>query len=1094
MLTHARHGWVVLLLLTLLAREALSSPQEWLREGLRAALNDPDEDVQIAALAGFERRGDPPPREAVLRILQREGRSAHLLQRAAVSAIAASSQVDGYAAQLIRLLKTEDDNLRRAVVMALGRLPGTATLPLQDVSTLLAHDDERVVGAGLVVLGLVAPPELVEAAVAAKLNDSTVPYSVRCNAALSLFAMGRAFPRNAEGVFAVIGDPQVALSEQCYQLGDAPLRPERIHTQLPDVADLLGAQDWQARELAATALGMMGGFARERAARLADLLVDPQENGTVRYAAGKAIGRIGGEDPRVAGRIVQVLADSRTPRLVQEGALDAITAGGPLSKEETRLLLDYLKSPDEGLRRAAAQAIGRRRSSAGPMLRALVDLLRDPDPAIRTTAVEAFGVLGEAVGVATLPSIVELLDEAPPTRDAAIRAIGKLGGSAKSQVPKLIQYLDETGPHVYAALAAIGSLGGIAIDARPRVSALLTAKSPFVRRASGQALESMGPVSTGEAVQALAPLYDVAFPPEVRLRAYILAEDKEAISSILLWVDRQGDYPAGLGNAESRRTLALLQVAWAATKALPRVRGDVERAIAAVIDRGEWGRADVSLLKQQVEALEGGGFEVAAEKAVARIERWNKVLLATSPLFLQVMFWVVVVLAYPRSRAAQAWVFFDSSARKVIALGYVDFLLSWLPWLRSRMMAPFREALLSGAALHAFDAGAFFPDSHVVRTTAEGIPGAGVRRPLREAILGIVGHVVLEGESGLGKTMVARDLARRSSRLLAFLSAAECTEGVVEGVCDKLQGTLRNVDLVSSLIYRGGLDICIDGLNEVSQETRSKVERFLGQNKHTNVLVTTQPISWRRLPASVAVWSLQPLTETQVGGFLLQQERSIDEVRPDYAARVSAYLGGVLQDGQSSDERERTLRVLSNPMDLSVVARMVARGETPHIRELQQQQYELMAADYGRLNAGQAFPLERFAEDVYAMRARDEPWLVGDAWGPELEALEAHKMVARQYTGASLRRRFRHDKIWDFFILHAFVGSRSGRQSEHLGDQRFRGVYALLAERLPLNEARALRELACEHAADTKQHEIADTIVPLVKSRSEASASTAQQG
>lgn len=78
---------------------------------------------------------------------------------------------------------------------------------------------------------------------------------------------------------------------------------------------------------------------------------------------------------------------------------------------------------------------------------------------------------------------------------------------------------------------------------------------------------------------------------------------------------------------------------------------------------------------------------------------------------------------------------------------------------------------------------------------------------------------------------------------------------------------------------------------------------------------------------------------------------------------------------------------------------------------------------------------------------------------------------------------FRHDKIRDYFLAQAFLGEHNARPIDHLGDVRFRGVYALLALIMPEEAAQELRSALVEYAADTKDHVVSDRFVQLLRTR-----------
>ena len=56
--------------------------------------------------------------------------------------------------------------------------------------------------------------------------------------------------------------------------------------------------------------------------------------------------------------------------------------------------------------------------------------------------------------------------------------------------------------------------------------------------------------------------------------------------------------------------------------------------------------------------------------------------------------------------------------------------------------------------------------------------------------------------------------------MLVYLPAYKCEKGVIEAIQEKLRGQAQDVNFLKSLIYSGAIDIYIDGLNEVTADTR----------------------------------------------------------------------------------------------------------------------------------------------------------------------------------------------------------------------------------------------------------------------------------
>ena len=440
-------------------------------------------------------------------------------------------------------------------------------------------------------------------------------------------------------------------------------------------------------------------------------------------------------------------------------------------------------------------------------------------------------------------------------------------------------------------------------------------------------------------------------------------------------------------------------------------------------------------------------------------------------------FWFALIFVYPHSPLVQATFFWNKWCRRVLGLGYVGLLISWTPFLRRRLFAPFRESLLADAELDTFDPSTYFSDSLAT------LPSGEQQRAV-DLLARRKGRIILQGDSGLGKTMFLRYHASRATRICVYLTAERCTSGVMPAIRAKLLGAARDEMFLKTLIYAGALDVFIDGVNEVSPDTRAEIAKFMEELFKGNFIVTTQRLSWsaRRLGTVV---ELAPLKKEQILEYLLgrygtlaQPELSHSEYRDacsDFVERVHA--------DKTVDPVLLTL--LSNPMDLSIAAQLIGMRRYPEMFKLHDQQYELMAAEYAELFPGRSFPLRRFCEMIYKYRLDDLPIPETAELGDELATMARFKMVLVRYATSSGSREwgFRHDKIRDYFLAQAFLGKSNQRPIEHFGDPRFRGVYALLAVLLPEEAAALLKDALVEYAADTKDHLVSDRFVQILRAR-----------
>jgi hypothetical protein len=290
--------------------------------------------------------------------------------------------------------------------------------------------------------------------------------------------------------------------------------------------------------------------------------------------------------------------------------------------------------------------------------------------------------------------------------------------------------------------------------------------------------------------------------------------------------------------------------------------------------------------------------------------------------------WLALIFAYPKFPQVQAIFFWNPWVRKILGVGYVGFLLTWVPFLRRKLFEPFKPSLLADAGLDNFTSQHYFPESKVK------VPGSEDIKPITEALPSIQGQIVLEGDSGLGKSMFLRHLVKNSPRIVVYLPAQKCDNGVIEAIQAKLHGQAQDAEFLKNLIYSGAIDICIDGLNEVTADTRAKIVHFVESYFRGNIIMTTQPLEWTP-PSTATIYTLQPLEPNQIQQFLITRQPRLPKDAKiqgtDYEKACITYLADALNPQQPPEDLDAAQRTLSNPMDLSLVALMLSQGKTPDL-------------------------------------------------------------------------------------------------------------------------------------------------------------------
>jgi len=634
---------------------------------------------------------------------------------------------------------------------------------------------------------------------------------------------------------------------------------------------------------------------------------------------------------------------------------------------------------------------------------------------------------------------------------------------SKSAKP-LMQALKDKSEDKEVRSSAAFALGSIGSEAKAAVPVLIEALKDKDNEVRSSAASALGPIGS-EAKAAVPVLIEVLKDKnEDAIDRHIAAEALEGISLGLQTKKNQ------LSRAELGQSIQELDEA---LKVLETDEIFTQRLIDSI-------RGHLNTLKQEKE------FRLFEQVGSRGGIVWVS----------HVLVWLGLISVYPKFPQVQAFFFWNPWVRKLFGLGYVGLALTWIPFLRSKLFAPFRESLLSDINLDNFDPQTYFADVEVKRN------GATSTQPIQEAILAIRGQIVLEGESGLGKSMFLRNLVKSSQQIVVYLPAKKCAQGVMEAIQAKLHGPAKDPDFLQSLIYSGAINICIDGLNEVTPDTRTKVTAFVESYFKGNIVMATQPLEWMP-PSTANTYILQPLKGQQIEQFLVSRQPILPQDAPvtgqNYKQACREYPTGALNELQLQEELVAMRRILSNPMDLTVVAQILARDEKPNLLNLQQQQYAVMAAEYERMHLNQQFPLAAFAEMVYQMRLQDQVTIPAAQWLDELQCMERYKMVlSRQFEDAEGKLTkewyFRHDKIQEFFIVQTFLGEENERPNKHISDPRFRGVYSLLATLLPLDTALQLRETLIRYAANTKDHTVSDKFIQLLLSRQATTAAEASTG
>ncbi|MEH1920194.1 HEAT repeat domain-containing protein [Nostoc sp.] len=940
------------------------------------------------------------------------------------------------------------------------------------------------------------------------LKDKSIDVNVRSSAASALGNLGEAAKPYVKDIADILKDKSVdniVRSGAAVGLGNLG---EVAKPYVKDIADILKDKsvDNIVRYGAAKALGNLGEVAKPYVKDIADILKDKTLDSSVRYYAVEALGNLGEAAKPYVKDILDFLKDKTLDSDVRYYAAKALGNLGEVAKPYIKDILDILKDKtlDSNVRYLAAEALGNLGEVAKPYVKDIIDILKDKtvDSSVRSGAAVGLGNLGEVAK----PYVKDILDTLKDktvesnVRYYAAEALGNLGKVAKPYVKDIANILKDKSVDVNVRSSAAEALGNLGEAAKPYVkdiADILKDKSvdDSVRSRAAVALGKIEQLNLNNVVVILDSVYYAGQSEfaQWRFLTYFLSGGNDDVETLLRWLGRPKTTPDNLTHAEGVKTLLIFRQAWEPSQELDQLRKDLAQQISEVAANKQirWKAQDINLLQTHYNNLKkvNSTHADALQSVINNLEYWQWFFKAKNTILIHAVFWLALIFAYPKFPQVQAIFFWNPWVRRILGVGYVGFLLTWFPPFRRKLFEPFKPSLLADAGLDNFYEQSYFPESQVK------VPPSGDIQPITAALPSIQGQIILEGDSGLGKSMFLRHLLKNSQRIVVYLPAQKCHKGVIEAIQDKLHGQAQDADFLKNLIYSGAIDICIDGLNEVTAETRAKICQFVESYFRGNIIMTTQPLEWTP-PSTAKTYYLQPLEQEQIQEFLISRQPRLPKDAKiqgaDYAQACTNYLTEILKDQQAKEELDAVRRILSNPMDLTVVALMLSQGKQPNLFRLQEQQYNLMAAEYQQ-EWKQEFPLKRFSAAVYQMRLDDKQALPGDEFHQVVMSLEDEKykmVVSRQWQNekgeAKKEWYFRHDKIMDFFLVQNFLGETDAAEGllvDRMGDPRFRGVYFLLATLLEIDAAKKLREELIQYAADTKDNTVSNTFVQLLRTR-----------
>ncbi len=422
----------------------LGSERETALQALLAAMGDPDFWVRINAGRSLASQGEAaaeaiPP---IIRLLRTEdpnlrGQAAEVLGKFGPSAKVA-------VAALLTALDDMKDHVRKSAENALNAVSPIESETADEALEALRHGDisQRLAA----VCDLVRPGSTAQQKIHSKTQVETLRIAlddpapkVRATAAAALGRLGRQAEEVAPALLATMKDdmPEVRVVSATALGRVAPGDEKAIETL---GLALTGDPDVNVRNAAAPGLGLMGQQAAAAAPVMIRALND--RDGTVRVHVIVALGRIGPADGSVA-TVLKTIAEQDPSADFRIWAIRALGLIGAKSNIVVPTLLKMLDDANGDIRNAAAYQLGEIRPTR-EVLPALLGKLNDGKPPERSLAACTLGMLGPEVATEALPALIRALrDEDDDVRKGALASLMEFREAAAPAAPALRQVLND---------------------------------------------------------------------------------------------------------------------------------------------------------------------------------------------------------------------------------------------------------------------------------------------------------------------------------------------------------------------------------------------------------------------------------------------------------------------------------------------------------------------------------------------------------------------------------------------------------------------------------------------------------------------------
>jgi HEAT repeat protein len=648
-------------------------------------------------------------------------------------------KLENIAKKAASVLKDEkvDANLRTSAISALGNFGEAAKSYIPDILAILKDEkaDANVRNGAALALG-----NFGEAAksyipdILAILKDEKADANVRAGAASALGNFGEAAKSYIPDILAFLKNEKVDANVRGNAASALENFGEAAKSYIPDILAILKDEKVNAdvRAGAASALENFGEAAKSYIPDILAILKDEKVNTSVRYFAASGLGNFGEAAKSYIPDIFAILKDEKVNANVRDGAVSALGNFGEAAKSYIPDILAILKDEkvDTSVRAGAASGLGNFGEAAKSYIPDILAIIKDNKVDINLRSNAAYGLrnFGEAAK-SYIPDILAILKDNKVDINLRSNAASALGNSgSKSYISDILAIIKDEKVDINLRSNAAKELFKIK---QLILEQVLDVLDLFYR--SGE--------SEWNEWRFLTYLTSGGTDEVKTLLKYLAHYDHKKAEAQL----QQVDY------AEARKTLQLFAKIWKPSQGL-RLRDDLAKQIAEVADKVTWKAGDIALLQGHYNNLKQSGYKQydTVGRIIQNLEYWKWIFQARNIILIHLTFWLALIFLYPKSPEIQAIFFWNPWVRRILGMGYVGFLLTWVPFFRRKLLEPFKFSLLADAGLDNFNPAGYFPSSNITDTQN------GQIQSITAIIPKIAGQIVLEGDSGLGKSMFLR--------------------------------------------------------------------------------------------------------------------------------------------------------------------------------------------------------------------------------------------------------------------------------------------------------------------------------------------------